>query len=59
MIERVVEQRAHGNLILIETTRAKLIFKGINPDAFSDLSPDDPEIEARIREIAADWGVFL
>jgi hypothetical protein len=59
MIDRILELRAHGNPILLETTRAKLIFKGINPDTFSEASPEDPKVEAKIREIAADWGVFL
>ena len=59
IIDRIIEQRAKGNPLLVETTKAKLIFKGINPDTYSDLSFDDPRIEARLREIAADWGVFL
>lgn len=59
MINRVVELRAHGNPILVETTCAKLIFKGVNPEAFNDQSPDDAAMEMRIREIASDWGILL
>jgi len=59
MIDRIIEQRAKGNPLLIETTKAKLIFKGINPEAYSSLSPDNSSTESRIREIASDWGVFL
>lgn len=59
MIDRIIEQRAKGNLILVDTTKAKLIFKGINPEAFTASSPDDPLVEGRIRMIAAELGVSL
>ena len=45
--------------LLIDTTKAKLIFKGLNPDGFSPTSPDDPILEARIRAVATELGVSL
>ena len=59
MIDRIVEQRAKGNLLVVETTIAKLIFKGVNPKKFTSASADDPDVEAKLREIAADMGVSL
>jgi hypothetical protein len=59
LIDQIVERRAKGNLVVADTTRAKLIFKGINPDRYSMASPDDPEMEERIRAIAVQLGVTL
>ncbi len=59
MIDQLVEKRAKGNPLVVETTKAKLFFKGINVESFDRSSPDDPLVEERIREIAADWGVAL
>jgi hypothetical protein len=59
MIDRIVEQRAKGNPIVIDTTKAKLSFKGVNPDRFTSASLDDPAIEAKLKDIAADMGVTL
>lgn len=59
MIDQIVEQRAKGNLIVADTTKAKLIFKGVNPDKFTYTSFDDPAIEAKLRDIAAAMGVSL
>jgi hypothetical protein len=59
MIDLIIECRAKGNLLLTDTTKAKLIFKGVNPDAFTALSPDDPRTEERVRIIAAELGVSL
>ena len=59
MIDRIVEQRAKGNLVIVDTTKAKLIFKGVNPEKFTSTSVDDPRIEAKLRDIAADMGVSI
>jgi len=59
LIDEIVEQRAKGNPLLVETTRAKLIFKGLNPARFHGGSPDDPKIIAKVRAIAVDLGVEL
>jgi hypothetical protein len=59
MIDSIVDQRAKGNLTIALTTKAKLVLKGVNPSAFDETSPDDPEVVARIRTIAADFGLCL
>jgi len=59
MIDMIIEQRAKGNALLIDTTKAKLIFKGLNPDGFTPTSPDDPILEARVRAVATELGVPL
>jgi hypothetical protein len=59
MIDQIVELRAQGNLLVADTTRAKLIFKGVNPEKFTYMSLDDPRIEEKLRNIAAELGVSL
>jgi hypothetical protein len=59
MIDSIVEQRAKGNPTIALTTKAKLVLKGVNPGSFSEASPDDPIIIAKIERIAGDFGVKL
>ena len=59
MVDSIVEQRANGNPTIALTTKAKLVLKGVNPGSFCETSPDDPVIIAKIRKIAADFGVQL
>ncbi len=57
MIDRIVEQRSHGNPALVNTTKTKLILKGIDPAKFNATSPDDPEIMSRVKQIALELNV--
>jgi hypothetical protein len=59
VIDTIIETRARGNEIIINTTRAKLMLKGINIDRFTPISPDTPDEIAKIEGIAADLGVSL
>jgi len=58
-IDRIIEQRSKGNATLVLTTKAKLIFKGLNPDGFTSTSPDDPAILAKARAAAEEFGIRL
>ena len=57
MIDSIIQQRAKGNPTIALTTKAKLVLKGVTPDSFTETSPDDPEIIARVKAIAAEFGV--
>jgi fumarylacetoacetate (FAA) hydrolase family protein len=57
MIDRIIEERARGNAILINTTRTKLTLKGINPDQFGTASPDNPEVIAKLQKLAQELNV--
>jgi hypothetical protein len=57
MIDSIVEQRSKGNPTLVASTRTKLILKGLNPDRFTDASPDDAALINKVRAIAAELGV--
>jgi len=57
LIDAIVKQRAKGNPTIALTTKAKLALKGIPPDLFNENSTDDPAVLARLKAIAADFGV--
>jgi hypothetical protein len=58
-IDLILQKKGKGNQALITLTRMKLGLKGIDPDAFSDSSHDDPRMLAKIEAIAAELGVVL
>jgi hypothetical protein len=58
-IDTILLQRAKGNPTIILTTKTKLILKGVDPDRFTAASPDDGAVLAKLRIIAADFGVRL
>jgi hypothetical protein len=58
-IDTIIQQRAGGNQLLVTTTKAKLVLKGINPDVYSATSPDDPAVLAKLTQLAAELGIHL
>lgn len=54
MIEEILAKRSNGNEMLIRLIRTKLILKGIDPEAFTDNSDDDPTIIEKLKKIAQD-----
>lgn len=59
IIDKIIDQRSKGNVTLANTTRTKLILKGIDPGKFSSGSPDDPAIIARLQTLAIELSVTL
>lgn len=59
MLDAIVAQRSKGNPVIAMTTKTKLILKGVNPDLYNDLSPDDPVVMAKVRTIAAALGATV
>ncbi|MBL8397943.1 MAG: hypothetical protein JNL84_07345 [Candidatus Accumulibacter sp.] len=59
MIDKLVEARAKGNATVASTTRTKLLLKGIKVTNWTATSPDDPEMIAKIREVAKEMGVAI
>jgi hypothetical protein len=55
LIDNVVQARSKGNIALATITRAKLAFKGINPDKYTDNSPDDPAVLAKLQSLAEEF----
>ncbi|WP_309449180.1 FIST N-terminal domain-containing protein [Clostridium sp.] len=52
MIDEIIRQRSKDNPAIKEMTIAKLILKGINPNKFHDVSPDDAIIMKKLINIA-------
>ena len=59
LIDSIIEKRANGNPTIAMTTATKLILKGIDPSHYSATSPDDPAMVAKVRALAAEWGMGL
>lgn len=59
MIDTIIAKRSQGNPNLVAPLKIKLIMKGIDPDQWSDASPDDPVVIARLQSAARDMGVVL
>ena len=59
MINLIIEKRSNGNPVLASTTQTKLILKGIDPNKYDANSPDDPQVIARLRELAAELSISL
>ncbi|TYQ16586.1 UNVERIFIED_CONTAM: hypothetical protein Cloal_3142 [Acetivibrio alkalicellulosi] len=59
MITQIIEERSKGNSVIAQTTKAKFIFKGINPDKYDSNSEDDPVIIEKVTRIAQELNVKL
>lgn len=59
IIDKIIEERAKGNETIRNSTRAKLILKGLNPEKFTVASEDNPDTIIRLQQIAAEMGVKL
>jgi hypothetical protein len=59
LIQNIIETRSKGSETIRNTTRAKLIIKGINPDKYTSISEDNPETIAKLYQIAGEMGVKI
>lgn len=59
MIDKIITQKAKGNVTMINLTKTKLILKGVNPDKFTAASEDDSAIIQKVRIIAKEMGVLV
>ena len=51
IIDSIISERAKGNPVIAEMTKAKLILKGIYPDKYGSNDKDDSEIIEKLIEI--------
>jgi hypothetical protein len=58
-IDKIVAERSNGSMTIKNTTLTKLILKGIRVDAYNEKSEDNPEVLARLQQIAVEMGVKL
>ena len=59
MIQTVITQKAKGNAVIANSIRTKLYLKGVAVDKYTALSPDDPAVMQKVREIAKEFGVLV
>jgi hypothetical protein len=59
LIDKIIEERAKGNETIRHTTRTKLLLKGINPDSYTVISEDNPEMMSKLQQIAIEMGVKI
>jgi len=51
-IDAIIAQRSKGSSTLALCIKTKLILKGLDPDRYSETTPDDPFLLAKVRELA-------
>jgi hypothetical protein len=59
MIDKIITQKAKGNVTMINLTKTKLILKGVNPDKFTAASEDDSAVIQKVRVIGKEMGVLV
>lgn len=59
LINEIIEKKSKGNPVLKNTTRTKLLLKGIDPDKFGATTPDDPQILKKVEAMAKELGVKI
>jgi hypothetical protein len=59
LIDSIIEQRAKGDPAIINTTKTKLLIKGINPDKYTPQSDDDPVVISKLEGIAKEFGLSI
>jgi DNA polymerase III sliding clamp (beta) subunit (PCNA family) len=57
MLDSIIEQRSKGNQTLVNTTKSKLLLKGIDYDKFTSQSPDDAVTIAKVKQCAQEMGI--
>jgi hypothetical protein len=59
IIDSIITQRSGGDPSVAKVIRTKFMLKGINPDAYSLDTPDDPGQLQRLKELAGKLGVKI
>jgi hypothetical protein len=59
VIDQIIAVRSKGAPTLVQTTKTKLILKGLNPERFTLLTPDDPALVAKAYAAAREMGIEI
>jgi hypothetical protein len=59
MMDTIIAERSGGNPSMETMIRTKLMLKGLNPDKFTETSPDYPQIISRLTTVAQEMGVQI
>jgi hypothetical protein len=58
-IDEIIIQRSKGIETLKHTTKTKLMLKGLNPDNYTENTPDDPVVLQKVLQIASELGLSI
>jgi len=59
MLDTLIAKRANGNHFLELDIQMKLLLKGINFKLITDDTPDDPEMIAKLQQMADQFNITL
>lgn len=59
MIQTIITQKARGNMVIANSVKTKMYLKGIAVDKYTALSPDDPAVIQKVREVAKEFGIVV
>lgn len=59
IIDSIITQRSGGDPMIAKVIKTKFMLKGINPDAYSLDTPDDPNLVQRLMDLARKLGVKI
>ncbi|MFZ1986711.1 MAG: hypothetical protein WAU91_20035 [Desulfatitalea sp.] len=59
IIDSIITQRSGGDPSVAKVIRTKFMLKGINPDAYSLDTPDDPNLVQRLMDLAGKLGIKI
>lgn len=57
MIDTIIAKRSNGNPTIANTTRVKLILKGIYSENYTSKSEDDPVMIEKLSNLAKEFGI--
>lgn len=59
LIDTIITQRSGGDPLVAKMLKTKFMLKGLNPDAYSLDTPDDPGIVRRLTDLAGKLGIKI
>lgn len=55
LIDEFIQLRTDGQAGLEHFVRAHLVLSGVNPNLYSESSPDDPSVEKKLQKMISDF----
>ena len=59
LIDTIIERKSNGSDLIKLTLKTKFVIKGVDPDHYSEISPDDPEILEKLKELAQELNISI
>ena len=58
-IQKIITTRGNGNPVMEQSTKTKLLLKGIDASKWMPTSPDDPAMLTKVKQAATEFGVSI